>query len=70
MCCNSVNTLYILYRVILKALSFYNLIIYIIFSQSTSSILYNNVINSQTNFLNTSIKSSLKSSLSLKFINF
>jgi len=67
---NSVNTLCTLYRVILKALCFYNLIIYMIFSQSTSSIFYNDVINFQTESLNTSIKSSLKSSSSLKFIDF
>ena len=41
-----------------------------IFSQSTSSILYNDVINSQTEPLSTSIKSSSESSSSLKFIDF
>ena len=40
------------------------------FSQSTSSTLYNDVINSQTEPLSTSIKSSSKSSSSLKFIDF
>ncbi len=67
---NSVNTSCTLHRVILKALCFYNLIIYIVFSQSTSSILYDDVINFQTESLNTSIKLSLKSSSNLKFIDF
>ncbi len=40
------------------------------FSQSSSSILYDDVINSQTESLSTSIKSSSESSLSLKFIDF
>jgi len=70
MCCNSVNTSCTLHRVILKALHFYSLIIYMIFSQSTLSILYDDIINSQTESSNTSIKSSLKSSSSLKFIDF
>ena len=68
--CNSVNTLYTLYRVILKALCFYSLIIYMIFSQSTSSTLYDDVTDSQTESLSTLIKSSSESSSSLKFINF
>ncbi len=67
---NSVNTSHTLYRVILKALCFYSLIIYMIFSQSSSSTLYNDVINFQTESLSTSIKLSLKSSSSLKFIDF
>jgi len=41
-----------------------------IFSQSSSSTLYNDVINFQTESLSTSIKLSLKSSSSLKFIDF
>ncbi len=40
------------------------------FSQSTSSTLYNDVINSQTESLSTSIESSSESSSSLKFIDF
>jgi len=39
------------------------------FSQSSSSTLYNDVINSQTESLSTSIKSSSESSSSLKFID-
>ena len=67
---NSVNTLCTLHRVILKALHFYSLIIYMTFCQSTLSILYDDVTDSQTESLNTSIKSFLKSSSNLKFINF
>ena len=67
---NSVNTPCTLHRVILKALCFYSSIIHMTFSQSSSSTLYDDVTDSQTESLSTLIKSSLKSSSSLKFIDF
>ncbi len=66
---NSVNTSHTLYRVILKALCFYSLIIYMTFSQSSSSTLYDDVTDSQTESLSTLIKSSSESSSNLKFID-